>query len=710
MAIIGDIRRKGGFLIAIFVGTALLAFILGDFLGPGGSLSSTSQFEIGEVAGEIIPAREFDSKVQNAIENYKEQSGSASIDVATTDLLRDQTWIQWLSEIIMGAEYDYVGVTVHPDEIFDLVTGANPHPIVVQAFSNPETGAFSAGDVISFLKNMDNDPSGKSRAQWIPLEQTIKKDQLSLKYFSLIKKGLYITRREAQRDYEAFNSSIKIKYAVQRYNDVPDSIVTLEESDIKKYYEEHKKEHEQKASRSLEYISFDVFPSTDDSLLIEDWINRKTEELADVYGLEDIKSFVNMNADTRFTDVFVKQGMLSIELDSIMFDSNSDSTTMVGPYIEEDSYKLAKLVDVEMRPDSVKARHILVAIKVSDDTTHITKADSILDLLDNGADFALLATTLSDDPGSKEGGGELGWFAEGTMVKAFNDSCFSGSVGDIVLVETQFGIHIIEILELTEPIEKVKIGTIDRRIEPSSKTFAKIYAEANKFAGSNKSVESFEKSATEIGKVYREAQDLLEGDKAIIGLESPREVIRWAYKAEPGMVSGPFELGNKFVVAVLTSIKEEGYATLEDIRTEMEIDARKEKKANYVKAKIAENDDQNVDDLAYNLSANNEEFDLQVETAQNITFSSFNLAGIGREPKLIGQIYGSKKGIMSAPLKGNTGVFVFVIEEYNAAPAVEDLTASQSRLGSNVQARVEYEVFNALKKNANIVDNRYKFY
>jgi peptidyl-prolyl cis-trans isomerase D len=383
---------------------------------------------------------------------------------------------------------------------------------------------------------------------------------------------------------------------------------------------------------------------------------------------------------------------------------------MVGPFIEDGSYKLVKLIETQMRPDSVKARHILVAKKVSGDTTHITKTDSIMDVLDKGTDFAFLATTLSDDPGSKEEGGELGWFAEGTMVKAFNDSCFSGSVGDIMLVETQFGNHIIEILEMTEPIKKVKIATIDRIIEPSSKTYAMIYAKANKFAGSNNSVESFESSATELGKVFREVPDLVEGEKTIVGLESPREVVRWAYKVEPGTVSGPFELGNKFVVAVLTSIKDKGYATLEDIRTETEIDARKEKKANYVKAKIAENDDQNVDDLAFNLSANNKEFNLQVETAQNITFSSFNLAGIGREPSLIGHIYGSKKGVMSLPFKGNTGVFVFVIEDYTAAPAVEDLTAGQSRLGGTVQARVEYEVFNALKKNANIVDNRFKFY
>ncbi|PCH95040.1 MAG: hypothetical protein COB85_04955 [Bacteroidetes bacterium] len=497
---------------------------------------------------------------------------------------------------------------------------------------------------------------------------------------------------------------------MQRYNDVPDSIVTLEESDVKKYYEEHKKEHEQKASRSLEYISFDVFPSNDDSLLIEDWINRKTEELQDVYGIEEISSFVNMNSDTRFADIFVKQGMLSSAIDSTIFDSDADSTTMVGPYIEDGSYKLVKLVETAMRPDSVKARHILVAIKVSGDTSHVVKADSIMDLLNNGSDFALLATTLSDDPGSKVEGGELGWFAEGTMVKAFNDSCFSGSIGDLLRVETQFGVHIIEILEMTEPIIKVKIATVDRRIEPSSKTFAGIYAQANKFAGSTKSVEEFEGKAEEIGKVVRVAQDLLEGEKSIVGLDSPREVIRWAYKVEPETVSGPFELGNKFLVAVLTSIKEEGYATLEDIRAETEIDARKEKKANYVKTKIAENDDQNVEDLAYNLSANNKEFDLQVESAKNITFSSFNLAGVGREPSLIGHIYGSKKGEMSSAFKGNSGVFVFVIEEYTAAPVVEDLTASQSRLGSNVQARVEYEVFNALKKNANVVDNRFKFY
>ncbi len=209
MAIIGQIRRKGGLLIAIVIGVALAAFILGDLLGPGGTLSNTGQFEIGEVSGEIIPAQSFEIKVQEAIENYKKQSDQTSIQQQTIDQLREQTWSQLLNEIILGGEYDKLGLAVHPNEIFDLVTGNNPHQSVVQAFSNPKTGQFNTNDVVNFLKTMDNDATGATRAQWLPFEKAIIKDRLATKYYNLIKNGLYVTNKEAQLNYKFQNGSAK---------------------------------------------------------------------------------------------------------------------------------------------------------------------------------------------------------------------------------------------------------------------------------------------------------------------------------------------------------------------------------------------------------------------------------------------------------------------------------------------------------------------
>ena len=710
MAIIGEIRKRGGLLITIIIGVAIMAFVLGDMLGPGGSLLSSGQSEIAEIAGELISPQEFEQRVQKEIENYKQQTEQSTVDQNTIDQLRQQTWSQLLNEIILGNEYDELGIAVHPKEIWDLVTGPNPHPSIVKAFSNPQTGEFSFTNVSNFLKNMDNDPTGATRAKWIIFELAIKMDRKAEKYNNLIKKGLFATTREAQRDHEAKNKIIKYRYVVQRYNSIPDSIVHVNESEINNYYDEHEKEYEQDASRAIEYVTYDVLPSAKDTLDIVDWITKINEEFSTIGGLasegiEDNISFVNMNADTRFDDRYLTEGSLSDKIDSIMF--NSDTGTVVGPYLEEDIYKSAKLIDVQYRPDSVEARHILMKFTAKDD---LVKADSIKKLIEEGSDFAELAKNISEDPGSAVKGGDLGWFAEGTMVKPFNDSCFAAKKGDLLIVESQFGVHLIEVLDQREYVKKIRVGIIDRQIEPSAKTFANIYEKANKFAAENNDKESFDNAVIEQGLITRIADNLKESDKTIIGLESPRELIRWAFRAGKGDISEPFEFGNKFVIAVLTEVKEEGYAPLEQIRTEIEIGAKKEKKAEIIIEKIRANDDKDIEDMAYNLSANEEGLNLTVETVENLTFSSFSIPGVGTEPELIGYIFSMKKGVLSEPLKGKSGVYVVVVDEIVEVPSIEDYSFNQFQLINNMQLRVDYEVFNALQDKANVVDNRHKFY
>ena len=706
MAIIGKIRSKGG-LIAIIVGSATLAFILGDLLGQGGALLNTRQYDIGEIAGEPIPAPYFDKKVQDAIENYKQQSNLPSVDQATIDMLREQTWSQEVNEIILGNEYSKVGVAVHPDEVFDLVTGPNPHRLIVQAFSNPETGQFNPQDVINFLKNMENDPSGQASQQWLPFEKSIQRDQKISKYLNLIKSGLLITGSESNRDYVARNKSAKIKYAVQRFSSIPDSIIQVSEADIKNYYNKHKKEYEQESSRSIKFVSFNVNPSSEDSLTVSDWITKVKSDFEEISGLEENRDFVNMNADTRFEDKYIGRGTLTNDADSFLF--NTDDQAVFGPYLENNTYKLVKQIDIQFRPDSVKARHILAKLPENGDSSHVAKSDSIYNLLKGGANFESLAQKESDDPGSAVKGGDLGWFTEGTMVKPFNDSCFAGKPGDLIKVYSQFGAHIIEILETTEPKKKIKLALIDRTIIPSSKTFASYYSKANRFAGNNTTLEQFDAATEEYGLVPRIKEDLKINDKTIVGLESPRELVRWAFKQEEGTISGPFELGDKFVVCALTSIKEEGFATLEQIRTEMEVGAKNEKKSNFIINKIKENDDDNIDDLVHNLVANNPTFDLKVETADNVLFSSFSIPGVGREPELIGTVFGATEGQLSSPIKGTAGVFVFVVEGFTEAPS-QNTAQSMTTLQTNIKNRVDYEVLNALKSNADITDNRHSFY
>ena len=290
-----------------------------------------------------------------------------------------------------------------------------------------------------------------------------------------------------------------------------------------------------------------------------------------------------------------------------------------------------------------------------------------------------------------------------------SDTCFSSEVGDIKLVVTQAGAHVIEITDMTEKVKKVKVGFIDHLIKPSNKTFGSVYGVVNRFAGRSRTLESLVANANEEGLVVREATELRKSDKQIIGLDSPRDLIRWAYQVEKGTVSSTLEFGNKYVIAVVTSVKEEGYATLEDIRTEMEVGAMNKKKSEYITAKLKENDDQNLDDLAANLSANNIEFDLKVAYVERVSFADFNVTGIGREPKLIGRIYGSRLDELSGPVEGEAGIFLFVLESMSAAPENQYFSAIKVRLSSDLSNRADYEVFNALKKSTEIVDNRHLF-
>ncbi|MFH1320408.1 MAG: peptidylprolyl isomerase [Bacteroidota bacterium] len=715
MAIIGTIRKRGGLLITIVIGIAIMAFVLGDLLGPGGSLLSGGQYEIGEIAGETIPALSYNQRVQEAIDNYKEQAKLTNLDQATIDMLREQTWSQLLNELIMSIEYDELGIAVHADEMFDLITGSNPHPSIIQAFSNPETGEFNPVNVRNFLKNMDNDQTGATRAKWIIFEKAIKKEQMAAKYNNLIKKGLFVTTSQAKKDHSDNNRIARFRYVVQKYLSIPDSVVNVTEKDIKKYYNEHEKNYEQQASRAIEYVTFDVLPTRDDTLDLFDWITKIKEKFKEIENVEDAGLFVNMNADTRFNDSYFTQGILSDQIDSIMFSAYPDSIaegsgTIVGPYLEEGAYKIAKLIDVQYRPDSVKARHILIKHSGRRDTTHLAKADSLKKLIQGGRAFAELAKSVSEDPGSAANDGDVGWFTEGTMVKPFNDSCFAGEKGELLVVETQFGAHLIEILDLGERVKKVRVAIIDRQIEPSAKTFAAIYAKANRFAGKNTDKASFDKAVIKMGLTTRIADELTENERTIIGLESPRELIRWAFRVKKGTVSGPFEFGNKFVVAILAEVKEKGFAPLEQIRTEIEVGAIKEKKAKMIINKIIANDDKNIDDLAHNLSANDESLNLTVEKIDNLSFSSFSIPGLGKEPELIGSIFGLKPLEISYPVKGNLGVYVVVLDSISAPPPIDNYSPNQSRQTRNMQMRVDYEVFEALKDKANIVDERYKFY
>ena len=707
MATLQTIRDRAGLLIAIIIGLAILAFVLGDFLGGGNSqaMGMKKKLEIAEIANQSVSYLEYDKRISDLTEIYK-LSGNTSIDDQTSLSIRQQTWDQMIREFVMSDEYNKLGLAVSSEELFDLIQGDNPHQYVRQLFTDQQTGFFDRGALIRFLKNMESDPTGNQKKYWMFMENQIDDEQMFNKYLSLIQKGLYISSNQVSNSLSNSNKQVDFKYIVQRYSSIPDTIINIKEEELKKYYNEHQDNYKQTASRNIEYVSFEVKPSASDIKSAEDWIHDIKTEFE---STSVIPQFVNANSDFPYDFRNYKQGELPEVINDFMFENEEGAS--FGPYFENESYKLARLSEINFLPDSVHARHILISPSPERSAEAASQmADSLKGLLETGTDFAILALMNSDDQGSAQLGGDLGWFNEGSMVQPFNDACFKGDKGEIVIAESQFGWHIIEILEQGPKVKKVQVGIITRAIQASTATYELVYSEASRFAGMNDSYEKFIASIEEEGLNKRIANDIKEDDRQIPGLESPRELIRSMYQAELNNIvldfnkQAVFELENVFVVAYLTDVKEKGVAPFDQVKTDVEFNVRNEKKAVELIQTLENSlvEISNIEDLAETLNT-------RVEEVSGINFNSFSIPGAGIEPALIGTVVSLSENTISQPVKGLNGVYIAVVTSITENTDLNE-TFQKNSLISNFRNRVNFEVYNALLENANVVDKRSKFY
>lgn len=670
----------------------MLSFILTDLFSSGQSFFGGDQ-NVGEIGNVEISGIEFNNKVEEAVRTWEAQNQqSANEEIRTS--LREQTWNLLLREHLLGSQYKELGVTVSPDELFDMVQGNDPHPQVKQAFTNPETGQFNPGDVIRFLKNLDNDQTGQTKNQWLQFEKGIKEERVATKYNNLILKGLYVTSSMAKQNYIDENEKANISFVGKRFHTIADSTINVTEDDMLTYYNEHKHEFEQDPTRDIDYVRFDVLPTEEDIADAEKWINEIKEEFK---STENDTIFVEFNSDEPIDFTLHAKGSLPLIIDTALF--SAELGTVVGPFKDGETYQLAKLVEKKLVPDSVKARHILIKPTQPGDSSVYNKLDSIKTAIKSGADFAEIAKETSEDVGSAVNGGDLGWFTEGQMVPPFNDACFDGVVGDMPIVESQFGFHLIEILDQAEKTEKIRVVKIVKNVEPSNDTYDQIFAQASKFYAENNNGDLFQK-AVETTDVVKRTAEVKVSDKTIAGLESPRELIRWAYNNEKGSVSEPLQFGNVFVVAHLAEIKEEGIAPLEQVKIQVEIEAKKEKKAQqFIKEMSGISD---LNQLASKVGST-------IETAQDVSFSSYSIVGMGNEPEIVGMISTLKQGQTSIPIKGRTGVYVVSINSKTPAPETTDYTLSKQSLEQQFAGKT-YQLFDVLKEKFGVVDNRHKFY
>ncbi|RYE19049.1 MAG: peptidylprolyl isomerase, partial [Sphingobacteriaceae bacterium] len=467
------------------------------------------------------------------------QSGQASMNLQMVSYVQQNTWNQQISQVILLKQISKLGIAVGDDESKALIQGNNPSPQIVQAFTNRETGQFDKQQLIGFLSNVSSskaDPTTK--AQWANFVNQIIEGKKSEKYLSLIRNGLYVNSLEAKDDYEARNKIANFKYVSLDYNSIPDNQIKLTDDDYNTYYNEHKNEFKNPEElRTLNYVVFDAAPSKADSAVVKEQV---TKLLGGLKSAANDSLFVAINAATPAPLVYQKKGQIEPALDSVMF--NAAPGFVYGPYLSNGAYKIAKLVNTVVGPDSVKARHILINPAAAGGVDKaLAKADSLRKLVQGGKDFAELAKTNSVD-GSAAKGGDLGTFARGAMVPVFEEAAFNGKKGDLKIVNSQFGVHLIQIEDQKGSSKVVKVAVVDKPLLPSSKTQSAAYAQAQAFL-SKTSGNSFtqEVKAEKLKQVT--ADDVNANASTLNGLESARDVVKWAYGAKTGDVSNQvFEL------------------------------------------------------------------------------------------------------------------------------------------------------------------------
>ncbi len=704
MAVLEKIRVRMGVFITVIIGIALISFIVDvDTLRSVSSMFS-SKYDVGEIKGKGISYTTFQKKIDYYTGIHQLLSGGATLTEPQQEQVRESAWSDFFKEGVLTPEFDKCGLSVSDEEMLDLAQGRNISPILLQdpVFADETTGQFSRAKVVNIIKNMANDPSGQTEAYWNYCETRMHDMQLIEKYASLVVQSQYTNSLEMKRRVADHNTTAAISYVVKPIGFVADSTIKVSESEAKAYYKKHEKEYEQEASRDIEYVSFLIAPSDDDIQLAEEQINSIYGEFEKVKN-EDLRMFVNRNSDKPFDEFYYKEGELSSKLDSFAFSKNP---TILPVYKDENIFYAARVADVKTLPDSVRARHILVQAP-SKELAH-QLADSLMTVLSKGADFAITAQQYSVDANANRQGGDLGWFTQGRMVKAFETAAFEAPLNKYQKVETDYGVHIFEVTGRTKPMKKVQLATIQREAVAGKITYQGVFAQANELATESKNdYHTFAQISGVKNLMKVPAYGLREGDKTIAGFQNARELVRWAYDAETetGNVSSVMNIDNSyFVVASLVAVRKDGIAPFAQVRGDIETLLRREKQGEKIAQEI-----QAVQAGVSNLESLAGKLNLTVQNASEISFTSAMIPGIGYDFKLLGAVAGAKEQTLTGPVKGMTGVYVFTLDNRQVGSSY---TADDEKMRQRYMMMQGgmYDFVRVLQKAADVKDWRGRFF
>ncbi|MBC7408543.1 MAG: SurA N-terminal domain-containing protein, partial [Arcicella sp.] len=644
MALITKIREKSG-IAAAAIAISLIFFLVGGDIFSGNSrFFGGSSDVVGEIGGEKINYKDFQKKVEDATQNYTQQAGRSPGEQETNQM-RDQVWNQYILDLAYGKEYEALGLSVSAKELVDMVQGENIHPSVRQQFTNPQTGQFDKTYVIQFLKNFKTMPVAQQQA-WASFEKSLAQDRLRTKYENLLKMSTYTTNAEAQKEYSAQTSKVDAHYLYVPFYSVADSTVKVTDSQLEDYLGKHKDAFVGQNTRSIQYVTFPVIPSKQDTASFYNDIKRLAKELAIT---KNDSAFAMMNSDVK-TPYYVTMAEIPESVKGSL--GSMTPGGIYGPFKNGMSYSIYKYGGIQK--DSlftVRASHILIqAAKAAPDSVKAAarkRAEGILAQIRGGASFEAMAQQFGTD-GTAQQGGDLGYFKNnGSMVKPFENAIFGFSGTGLLanIVETDFGYHIVKVTE-AKTNTRYKLAAINRTIAPSQATMDEVLRKTDAFATENNTKDKFEAALKKDRTLLMLRGDKIpEGAAGFNNLQNARDIVRWAFNSDTkiGSISTVFQNENQYIVALETGSTDKNKVKIDDFRDELTAKVRGEMKAEIITKKLS-GVSGTLEQMAQKYGAG-----ALVETVTDLTLAQGVLTSAGADPTALGKAFGLKIGQKSKP-------------------------------------------------------------
>jgi peptidyl-prolyl cis-trans isomerase D len=709
MALINTIREKSGVAVGAVAIGMLLFIVGGDLVGGKNRLFGRDGNAVGVVNGEKIELPEFTAALEQAKQNFANQQGRPP-DEQATGYLRDQVWNQLLYKRAFQPEIDKLGLSVSDAELVDLVQGDNISPAIKQAFTDPKTGQLDRARLTDYLKNLDKLPP-EAQAAFHNFEASLRDfDRPVNKYNALLKNSVYVTSAEAKAFDVAQNAKASFRYLFVPYTSISDSAFKPTNAQLQDYLDRHKGRYKVEDGRTVEYIVVPEVATAQDSAELR----KSMAELAQQFRTAPNDSlFVRSNSDQPYNHAYLSPADLPEKLRQQL---PLTTGQVYGPYVDNNTLALYKVTGEKAgAKPAARASHILIKPEGTTPEAKAAakaKAQDILNKIKAGADFGAMARQFGTD-GTKDQGGDLGWFDESRMVPAFSKAVFAASGTGLLptLVETNFGYHIVKVTA-AKTNKTYQVAAVVKAVQPSDATREAAFGKAEQLVADASSLDAFRQLPTKDKTLQKQEAKFVTRDAQTLGtLPGAREIVRWAYGFSPdgggetkvGDVR-KFDIGDQHIIAALTDTRAKGTATIESIRPELTAAVRSELKAKQIMDKLTGKTG-SLEDLAKVAGAG-----AQVQTAEGVAQGQGTIPNVGFEPDAVGRAFALKAGQKSAPIQGEQGVLVVEATSVTPPAATADLKAIRQQLVQQRQQRQDGLIYEAIKAQAKVEDNRSKFF